>query len=306
MSKIRLFTAAAMALSLAACDTEDKDGAADDTAAGADKFSETITLDTESPGNLSCFAAGADWLSETPDASCQVTAPISGKVEDFEDGYGVEDATVEIYYSDTVTGTPDSTMTTDSDGIADGGEAPTCTPVSYKVYTDPDLEESKVTIEAHQIYDPLGKGEAVIDGEFNSVSTDTYNIIPALLGISVDPEMGIIAGTAYDCDGTELEGVQVIARAEDGSYPEDQETRYFIDDFPNRDQPYTSEDGLWIVINVPPGRLTIEMWALQGEELVQIGATELDVIADSINISNIKVGYGDGVFYPSDCLSACN
>ena len=294
----------ALLLFTAACGTGGK--LADDTGAPTDKFSELITLDAESSGNLSCFTPGADWRLETPEASCQASAPISGTVLDFEDEYGVEDATVELFYSDTFAGSPDATMVTGSDGVAEGAEGPTCTPITYRVSTDPDLDLSKVTIEAHQIFAPLGEGEAAIDAEFNSVSSDTYNIIPALLGISVDPEMGIIAGTAYDCDGEPMEGVQVIARGEDGSYPEDHEVRYFIDSFPSRDQPSTSADGLWIAINVPPGRVTVEMWAIQGGELVQIGATELDVFADSINISNIKTGYGSGVFYPEDCLSTCD
>ena len=294
----------ALFLLAAACGTDDK--GAGDTGAPADKFSEVITLDAESSGNLSCFTPGADWQVETPEPSCQVSAPIRGTVLDFEDEYGVADATVELFYSDTFAGAPDATMVTDSEGVAEGAEAPTCTPITYRVSTDPDLDASKFTIEAHQIFAPLSGDEAAIDAEFNSVSSDTYNIIPALLGISVDPEMGVIAGTAYDCDGEPMEGVQVIARGEDGSYPEDHEVRYFVDSFPARDQPTTSADGLWIAINVPPGRVTVEMWAIQSGELVQIGATELDVFADSINISNIKIGYGSGVFYPEDCLSACD
>ena len=122
----------------------------------------------------------------------------------------------------------------------------------------------------------------------------------------MDPDKGIIAGTAYDCDYNALEGVQVIVRDQSGEYASDQEVRYFVEDFPNRDQPYTSADGLWIAINVPPGRVTVEMWAMSAGELVQVAATELDLVADSINISNMKLGYGDGVFYPTDCLSACN
>lgn len=296
--------------SLAGCAGDD--GKTDDTASttedAADLFSEIITLEadlgTDTTGDLACYTAGDAWIAESADSSCQTTANIQGLVEDFETGDEVEDATIEFFYSDSISGNPDDSMTTGSDGFADGAEAPTCSPVSYRVTTDPDLDATKITIEAHQIFDPVADGDP-IDTVFNSVSSDTYAIIPSLLGISVDPDLGVIAGTAYDCNYDQFEGVQVIVRGEDGEYAPDQEVRYFVNDFPNRDQPYTSEDGLWIAINIPPGRVTVEMWALVGGELAQVGATELDLVADSINISNIKMGYGDGVFYPSACLSAC-
>jgi len=309
---VRALIASALLLGLAACTGGDDDKATDDTNSTVDDgdiFSEVITLEetlgTDTTGALSCYTPGGEWVSETPDPSCQVTADIQGIVEDFESEDPVEDATLEFFYGDIISGSPDDVMSTDSDGFADGAEAPTCTPVSYRVSTDPDLDETKVTIEAHQIFNAVADGDP-IDTTFNSVSSDTYAIIPSLLGISVDPEKGIIAGTAYDCDEQEIEGVQVIVRDANGDYAVDQEVRYFVEDFPNRDQPYTSEDGLWIAINIPPGRVTVEMWAISGGELVQVAATELDLVADSINISNMKLGYGDGVFYPTDCLSACD
>ena len=50
------------------------------------------------------------------------------------------------------------------------------------------------------------------------------------------------------------------------------------------------------------------MWGIPSgaTEPQLLGATELDMIADSINISNIRAGYGDGVFFPEDCLAPCN
>jgi hypothetical protein len=34
-----------------------------------------------------------------------------------------------------------------------------------------------------------------------------------------------------------------------------------------------------------------------------MGATNVNVIADSINISSVYIGYGDGISYPSSCLT---
>ena len=34
----------------------------------------------------------------------------------------------------------------------------------------------------------------------------------------------------------------------------------FVDNFPNRQQLWTSDDGLWVAINIPVGDWIIEMW----------------------------------------------
>ena len=130
--------------------------------------------------------------------------------------------------------------------------------------------------------------------------------------MNVDPSLAIIAGTAYDVtrdaglssdiDDGKIEGVQVIVYDENGEIPDALTVNYFTDSFPDRDQRWTSEDGLWVAANVPPGLLTVEMWGLVDGELKLLGATELLSESDSINISNIFAGYGDGVKFPENCL----
>ena len=122
-------------------------------------------------------------LSVTPDASCVVNVPVVGEVVDFESDDPVADATVELFLDDVVESPADDEQVSDSSGNVEFASAPTCTPISYRVSTDPDLEETKVTIEAHEVYD---FGET-ISAEFNSVSFATFNIIPSLLGVSVEP-----------------------------------------------------------------------------------------------------------------------
>ena len=79
--------------------------------------------------------------------------------------------------------------------------------------------------------------------------------------------------------------------------------KYFVDSFPNRNQPTTSADGLWIAINIPTGDVTVEMWISDGDDgHLLMGATKITVDEGSINMSNIQTGYGDGVRYPTSCL----
>ncbi len=70
-----------------------------------------------------------------------------------------------------------------------------------------------------------------------------------------------------------------------------------------RDQPHTSEDGLWVAMNVPEGGWTVQLYGLVDGETVLLGATKMVTFAASINISNIYTGYGEGVYYPAGCLA---
>lgn len=289
----------------AGCTSKTDDSASSDDSSATNVFDEVVYLQTEVVSanperSFECYNAGDPWLTQTPDSSCVADVPLTGEVNDFESGDGVADASLELFFDDQYhDGHGDQSAVSDSQGaLSTTGR--TCTPTAYSTTTDPALNLTKITIQSHEIY---GFG-ASIDTEFNSVSTTTYNVIPSLLGISVQAGMGIVAGTAYDCEGEPIMGVQVIGRSADGTYP-DQSVRYFREEFPNRDQEGTSEDGLWVAVNLPPGPTTMEMWAWNGTEHVLLGSSVLTIIPDSINIASTYLGYDEGVVYPDSCLTAC-
>jgi hypothetical protein len=267
-------------------------------------FDNIINVDTAPiAADLKCWTNGQPMISVSPDESCVADVPVDGTVVDFESEDPVTDAKVELFLGDEITPTADKEATSDGSGKVTFDSAPTCTPISYRVSTDPDLEETKVTIQAHEVF---SFGE-VINAEFDSVSYATFNIIPSLLGVSVEPGKGIVAGGAYDCNGDPIEGVQAIARSIDdpSGYFEDQVVKYFVKSFPNRNQLYTSEDGLWVIVNVPPSDAVVELWVTDGAGgHYMIGTTKLLVEADSINISSGYYGYTEQ-FYPDGCLSPC-
>ncbi len=278
-------------------------GAAD---GGSASFDDYIDVTDPPSGDFTGFEGGYDaaggWLSQAVDPEKQVTAPFAGTVEDFQEGTAVADATVEMWFNDSVSGAPDAIGASDSDGAVALSDVPVCAPLTYRTSTDPDLDETKNTIEAHQVYDYT---DGTIDDTLNSVSTTTYRLIPGLLGVDPDPARGIIAGTAYDVNEDKIEGAQVIVQDADGNIPDGLVVHYFIDDFPNRDQPTTSADGLWVAINVPVGDWNVDMYVSDGAGgHLLMGRTTLTVEADSINIANIYTGYGDGVKYPDGCLKA--
>lgn len=253
-------------------------------------------------GDFACYTAGEAWRTDTVDTAKQVLSGLDGVVLDFESDDPVPDATVQLYFDDDASaGAPDAVATSAQDGTFTM-EVPSCQPTTYKVSTDPALDATKVTWEAHQIFGYAGD-DARISADVNSVSKTTYAIIPGILGVSVDKDKSVIAGAAYDCNWMEVQGGQVkVVNVADGSEPDGVAIHYFRDSFPSRDQPVISPDGLWLAANVPTGEWEIQLWGLQGDVEVHLGSTRLNTVADSINIANIYSGYGDGVRYPDSCL----
>lgn len=287
-------------IGLGACTkAEDTDTDIEDT--GGPKVFEDFVYTTNAPtGDSTCYTG--TWLSQTVDPAKVTTGGSAGQVLDFANDTPVPDATVKAWYDDTVDGETDVTGLTDTDGNI-ALTLPICQPFTYETSTNPELEETVDTYEAHQIYAPDADG--TVDTSYNSVSTTTYSLIPSLLGVSVDDDKGVIAGTAYDCNDGPIEHAQVVVKDAAGEIPQSLLTNYFVDKFPTRDRKDTSPDGLWTAINVPEGDWTVEMYvydeASGGPKL--LGSTVLTVYPQSINISNIYTGFSDGVKYPAECLA---
>ena len=289
---------------LIACGNVDKE--TDTAQADTDEPSETsmfdsiVYVDTPPTGDMSCFAEGYSdsWAEQSVGAEVVTDISIAGSVIDFETDEPVADASIEVFYSNTVYGAPDQSYTSDGAGNF-SGTVPSCTPYAYRVSTDPDLGATKVTIESSQI-----DGLTATSSEYNSVSIDTYNVIPALLGISPDIDKGIVAGTAYDCAGEPLEFAQIVVTDAEGNIPESEVVRYFVDSFPSRLQEWTSEDGLFVVVNIPQGDWTVNMYVSDGAGgHLLMAQSPVKVFADSINISSVYTSFGDGVRYPESCLA---
>ena len=288
-------------LALAACNGTDTaetgDTDTEDTNQGPAVFEDFINTTTSPIGDLTCVPGDGTWITQTVDAALQVSGPHTLTVLDFESDVPLAEANVDVWYEDDATGIPDTSGVSD-----DAGEVsltvPECTAISYKTWTDPELEITRDTYEAHQIFAP---GDA-FDGSLNSVSDTTYKIIPGLLGLPIEDGAGIIAGTVYGCNDEPIEHAEVVVKNADGTIPPTLRVKFFVDDFPNRDQPDTSADGLWVAVNVPPGLVTVEAYTWNGTEHVLQGTSVVRSYPDSINIGNIYTGFDSGVKYPAECL----
>lgn len=311
MSRIVLL---ASLTSLAACGGTDGTSTDTDTSGGGGGSG--LGLTAEATGDFSCFAPGADfasttWLTQTG-VQPAGTVDVDGVVQDFQTDEPRARRNVALWFDDVVDTTPDTTASvgTDQSGAVSVPGVPSCQPVAYRVQEETGLGEAKITYKAHQIYDPGTGGSTA--GEFISVSNDTYALIPTIFGVDLDPAKGVIAGTAYDCtrdpsqsgddDAGKVENVVVRVTDLQGQPLAGGQGRYFVQSFPDKNQPDTSADGLWGVFNLPEGDWRVEMWGLVGGEEQLLGATVARVYPDSINIANIFAGYGDGVKYPAGCL----
>jgi hypothetical protein len=87
-----------------------------------------------------------------------------------------------------------------------------------------------------------------------AVSQSTYMLISTVLGITPDPTLGILAGGFDDCGGENLEGVVARLFRSGSRCAGSNECldRYFIDETPAQDQWWSSADGLFGVLQVPP------------------------------------------------------
>jgi hypothetical protein len=304
-------------LLLAACE---KDGAddppADDTDPvdtdtvdtvddGTVELEEVITVTEVSPGDLTC--AGGDpatWAAPAIGAGCVEPVPLQGTIEDFQSGDAVEGMQVEIFLGDDPDAAADFTATSDASGTVTGGDIPTCTPFSSRATNgaDPDAPPALQMhwSEAHT---------SPMNAFFNSVDSGTLSLMSALLGVTADSNLGFSAGTIYGCDAdrTPLAGAQVVLRSADGTYPSGQNIHYFIEDFPAREETQTSADGLFLIVNVPPGAYTIEAWAVAsaGAAPSLIASTTTRLYAGSLTVTDMYAGDADGVVLPSSCYAEC-
>lgn len=269
------------------------------------EFSDFVNT-TEAPtGDLTCKDAPLG----TVDAAKQVDVTFNGEVHDFESGDTVAEATVNFWFGDDVSGA----VSTTAQANTDGGftvTLPTCTPLAYLSTTPADWEQTVDTYEVHQVYGYEEDGS--VDGEYvNSVSQQTSTLIPGLIGLEWDPATGIIAGTAYDCTETGIGNAQVYIHDAAGTPPATGEIFYFnSSDLPTARDPDDAsttrtnpDNGLWVAINIPVGVWTAEMYTWDGSTYVMLGATQLEIKAGSVNISNIYTGHTDGIAYPPSCLA---
>jgi len=289
-------------------DTGDDDTGDDDTGDDDDDYRHELTVTDPLIGDFSCLGEnlGAPVVGES--------AQMTGVVLDFSDDIEITGAKMLLWASNDPSdaGAADFEYDdgTDQTGVIEvpEGTVNACEQFAYKVWTEWQPPETMPTYEMGNVLPPVGDSEWN-DFELISVSYATYQIIPLSLAIQPDPAKGLAAGTLRDCSDDPVENGQVLIKDENGDKADNVYIRYFKDELPDRDQPWTSDDGIFGAIDVPPGSWTMELWGVLDDDMPECPTEEVDgrclvassnvfVIPDSINIANAMLKP-----YPDACYA---
>jgi hypothetical protein len=235
--------------------------------------------DPQSPASLGCLGGHAD-----PAAPTAVTA-VDLVVKDFEKSTPVMGATVEVYLSLAHVNAmmPDATSApSDADGKTTLMVPPGSYRVTFRTFGAPNTIEA---IEFNRVYN---------DGARISVSEATKSEIPALLNIAPDDTKGVVAGSQRDCAEKELAGITVGITSDAGQFDGTDNIFYFQDAgsarVPARAQKWTSGDGAFAGLNVPPGNATVTASGLTAAAgpIIKLGSSVVPVRANSITIVQLE------------------
>jgi hypothetical protein len=242
-------------------------------------FVQPTPSDPMSPASLGCLGGHAD-----PDAPTAVTA-VDVVVKDFEKSTPVMGATVEVYLSLAHVNAmaPDATAgPTDADGKTTLMVPAGSYRVIFRTFGAPNTIE---TLEFNRVYN---------DGARVSVSQATKSEIPALLNLAPDDTKGVVAGSQRDCNEHELGGITVGITSDAGAYDDTMNVFYFQDYGPTRvpalAQKWTSGDGAFAGLNVPPGNATVTAAGRfdAAGPLLKLGTGIVPVRANSITIVQLE------------------
>ena len=240
-----------------------------------------------------------------PDEACHEVMTVSGSVRDFQDNDVVADADVAWWTDDDPSGAADAQSTTNSSGQF-SLSAWACQPMAVRTSTPPEWEQTVDTLRQHTVYGWESDGKiSVVAASFGE---STARLIPALVGDAWDRASGLISGIVVDCAGDAVENAQIFVHDAGGDGASDMEVYYFDDDTlpaAHDDQPDSSDNGLWVAINVPPGEWTADAWGWDGGEYVLLGSTPLLATAGAATILEIVAGQDDGIDWPASCTDAC-
>ena len=263
-------------------------------------FEDYINVTVLPTGDIDSCWDRVNWYQQDVNPNLQGPISMQALISDVQSGAPVANATLDLWFgNDPTAGGPDYSVVSGKDGYA-GSKFRTCTPVAYRTSTDPKTQATVDTYELNMVQ-PFSK--VTLYPIFDSVSSTSYANFPAVLGVSPDGDKGIISGTTRGCGADPVEGSQIVVKDHaTGAIPKSLVVKYYVDSFPNRVQKYTSADGKWVAINVPPGTWDIESYVSDGADgYVLIAKATATVFPLSIVVSDLYTAFDDGIRYPANC-----
>lgn len=250
-------------------------------------FTEEAGVFTEvGPADWSCLNTPSQ---EQPAASA---IEISGQVTDFQTGEDVAEADISVFGDvKDIGGAGQDAGISAADGTFTVQMPEGTGRVAFKVMARGALD----TYSVNQATDGLV--------DINSVSQLTANALPAFIGVSRTPGLGVLAGAIRDCNGHEVRGAVATVSNLSGSaeHLDGAATYYFSadasDSLPvrHRVQGATNKDGLFTVIEVvPTDTAFLQVWGFTSEQnpatddMTILAEIPSPIFADSVVISSLE------------------
>jgi len=240
--------------------------------------SDTQDPSTMMPADLSCLGHFMD-----PAGPTAVTA-VDMIVKDFQTSMPVSGATVEVYTS--LANFNAGTIAAMAGPSGTDGKVTLMMPanayrVIFRITADP--QKTIETVEFNRIWNDPGRV---------SVSQATKGEIPGLVSVIPDDTKGVVAGDLRDCNDKPIGGALFDVSSSGGSFDAASLTFYFTDidkstTVPARSQKYTSGDGVFATLNVPPGDATLTVKGIlkMGDKsLTKLGMAVAPVHAGAITV----------------------
>lgn len=214
---------------------------------------------------------------------------VSGTVTDFQTGNVSPEATVEAFAGVEI-GTPLAMATASAEGVYEIIVPAGQTRVGFKIGAADALD----TYLVNQYFAPGAVAQEVPQ---RSVSRLTAEVLPALVGVTRTPGLGILAGAVRDCAGNEVANV-IATVSSVQSMPEHlagAQTFYFSagtgGSLPigHADAPQTRADGLFVVIELPASTdAYLQVWGFTPaqdpatDELTLLAEIFMPVVGDTV------------------------
>jgi hypothetical protein len=245
--------------------------------------SDTQDPSTIKPADLSCLGSFMDPAGPTATTAVDMT------VKDFEKSTPVAGATVEAY-ADLAGFNAKTPIAMGGPTAADGKVTLMMPAGGYRVIfrTVADPAKTIETVEFNRAWNDIDR---------ISVSQATKGEIPGLVSVVPDDTKGVVAGDLRDCNNKQTGGLLFNVSSSGGSFDAKANTFYFLDidkstTVPARSQKWTSGDGVFATLNVPPGDVTLNVSGLKNatdKTLTMFGTAKAPVRAMSITVVQLSL-----------------
>ncbi len=265
----------------------------DNVDAGLDGFTNPhlVTHAYNESGGVYEDLGPADWSclgTASSDQATTVEITLTGTIGDFQTGDDVPGETVEAF--DVIDWqNPFATVTSD-----ENGDYSMTVPVGTKRFGF--LMTGEDTMDTFLLNQYLDPATAEQNLDADSVSVLTANALPAFIGVTRTPGLGIVAGAMRDCQDHEVYGAIATVSSTSGSVTplEGADTYYFSagsTTLPVRwsQQAFTNKDGLFMTIELPPtASAYLQVWGyIDGQDTATEDMTLLSEIPTPVLADNV-------------------